>query len=74
MATIQWQQCVNTMLYIILKYGVYKLKSTVLPSSGGYILQYTPYGVYGLIVNEINEGIISIFILKNDILPVLGRT
>ena len=29
-------------------------------------------GVYGLIVNENNEGIISIIILKNDILPVLG--
>ena len=35
-------------------------------------MQYTHYGVYGLVVNEINEGIISIIILKNDILPVLG--
>ena len=29
-------------------------------------------GVYELIVNEINEGIMSIIIPKNDILPVLG--
>ena len=46
-----------------------KLNSTVLPSSKGYILQYTPYGEYKLIVNEINHGIISIIILKNSKLP-----
>ena len=37
----------------------------------GCISQYTRKGVHKL-VNEINEGIISILILKNNILPVLG--
>ena len=31
--------------YIILKYGVLKYNSTILPSSKGYISQYTPSGV-----------------------------
>ena len=62
----------NLVQYIILKYGILKLNSKVLPSSKGYSSQYTPYGVYRLIVNEINEGISSIIILKNVILPVLG--
>ena len=30
------------------------------------------WGVYGIIVNECNEGIISIIFFKNDILPLLG--
>ena len=50
--------------YIILKYGILKVYSTLLPSSEGYISQYTPKGVYRLIVNEINEGIISIKLLR----------
>ena len=58
--------------YIILMYGILKLNSTVLPSSEGYISQYTPKGVYRLIVNEINEGINWIIILNNDILSVQG--
>ena len=52
-----------------------KFNSTVLLSSRGYILLVTPlgaYGVYGLIVNEINEGIISIKSLKNYILSIWG--
>ena len=61
----------NIYQYIITKYGILKLNSTVVPSSNGYISQYTPSGVYMLIVNEINEIIISIIILKYDILPVL---
>ena len=48
--------------------GILILNSMVLPSSKGYISQYTSLEVYGLIINEINEGIISIMILKNDIL------
>ena len=47
----------------------FEINSTVLPSSEGYISQYR---VYGLIVNENNEGIISIISLKNYMLPVLG--
>ena len=50
--------------YIILNNGILKLNSSVLPSSKGYISQYTPYGVYGLIVNEINEVIVSLMIVK----------
>ena len=63
---------IKNIQYIIFKYGILKFNSTVIPSSEGYISHYTPNGVYWLIVNEINEGIISIIILKNDILPVLG--
>ena len=37
---------------------------SILPSSEAYILQYTPKGVYGLIVNETYEGIISFMIGK----------
>ena len=36
----------------------------ILPPSKGYNSQYTPQGVYGLIVNEIKEGIISLLIVK----------
>ena len=36
----------------------------ILPPSEGYNSQYTPSGVYGLIVNEIKEGIISLMIVK----------
>ena len=56
--------------YIILNNGILNLDSSVLPSSEGYIPQYTLYGVYGLIVNEINEVIISVMIVKNDIMSI----
>ena len=54
--------------YIILKYVIWKLNSTILPSNVAYISQYTPKGI----VNYINEGIISLMIHKsmNDILPI----
>ena len=45
-----------------MEYG--DLTLSILPSSEGYISGYTPQGVYGIIGNEINEGIISIMILK----------
>ena len=47
-----------------MEYGYFTL--AILPPSKGYISQYTPLGVYGLIVNEINinEGIISLLIVK----------
>ena len=61
-----------TVQYISLKYGISKFNSTVLPSSKGYISQYTPLGVYGLIVDKNKEGIISVIILANVILPILG--
>ena len=50
--------------YIILNNGILKLHSSVLPSNKGYISQYTPYGVYGLIGNEINGVVISLMIVK----------
>ena len=42
--------------YIILNNGILKSNSSIIPRSEGYITQYTPYGVYGLIVDENNEG------------------
>ena len=42
--------------YIILNHGIFNLNSSALPSSKGYISQYTTKEVYGLIVNEINKG------------------
>ena len=39
----------HIMQYIFLNNGIFKLNSSVFPSSGGYILQY------GLYVNVINE-------------------
>ena len=51
--------------FIILKYGILRLNSFVLPSSNGYISQSTPYWAYGLMVNEVNEGIIRIINIKN---------
>ena len=47
--------CEYTGQYIILKYEILKLNFTMLPLSKDYISQYTPKGLYGLIVNEINE-------------------
>ena len=47
-------QC-SAVHYIILNNGILKSNSSIFPKSKGYITQYTPYGVYGLIVNENNE-------------------
>ena len=41
------------------------LTLSILPPSEGYILMYTPSGVYGLIANETSERIIIIRILKS---------
>ena len=45
------------------KHGFVKMKENI-PPSEGYISQYTPKGVYGLIVNETYEGIISFMTAK----------
>ena len=65
-----------TVQYIILNNGILKLNSSVLPSSEGYISQYTPKGVYRLFANVINAGINSIggrlgmpFIIQREKLP-----
>ena len=50
--------------YIILHNRILKSNSSVFPRSEGYISQYTPYGVYGLIVNENNEVNISLTNVK----------
>ena len=50
----------STVQYIILNYVILKLNSSVTPSSKGYISQYTPWGVYRLIVSDINMVIISV--------------
>ena len=58
--------------YIILNNGILKSNSSIFSRSKGYITEYTPQGVYGLIVNENNEVNISLMIVKNDIMSVLG--
>ena len=50
--------------YIILNSGILKSNSTTFPWSEGHITQYTPQGVYGLIVTENNEVHISLVIVK----------
>ena len=50
--------------YILLNNGILKSNSSIFPRSEGYITQYTPWGVYGLIVNENNEVSISLGIVK----------
>ena len=40
------------------------LTLAILPPSEGYISQYTPEGVYIIIVNKNNKGNISIMIVK----------
>ena len=52
--------------------GTLKLISSVLPSSKGYISQYTPQGAYKRIFNDVNQVIISLMIVKNYIGFVLG--
>ena len=58
--------------YIILNNGILKSNSLVFPRSKGYISQHTPYGVYGLIVYEMNEVNIILIIVKNYIMSVWG--
>ena len=50
--------------YIILNNGIMKLNSLVLPSSEGYISQYTPKGVNRLMFDLNNEVIITLMIVK----------
>ena len=53
-----------TVHYIILNNGILKSNSSIFPRSEWYITQYTPFGVYGLIVNDNNEVNISLMIVK----------
>ena len=55
--------------YIILNNGILKSNSSVFPRSKGYISQYTPEGVYWLIVHEINEVNIILLIVKMILCP-----
>ena len=50
--------------YIILNNGILKSNSSIFPRSQGYITQYTPQGVYRLIVNKNNEVNIFLMIVK----------
>ena len=50
--------------YIIHNNGILKSNSSIFPWSEGYITQYTPKGVYKLLVNENNEVNISLVIVK----------
>ena len=50
--------------HIILNNEILKSNSIIFPRSEGYITQYTPLGVYRLIVNENNEVNISIMMVK----------
>ena len=45
------------------------LTLAILPQSEGYISQYTPWGVYEVIVNKNNEGIINSMIVKMIFCP-----
>ena len=54
----------STVHYIILNNGILKSNSTIFPWSKGFITQYTPWGLYGLIVDENNEVNISLMIVK----------
>ena len=55
---------INIKLYIILNSEILQFNSSVLPSSKGYISQYTPYVLYAQITHDINEVIISLRIVK----------
>ena len=50
--------------YIILNNGILKSNPSVFPWSEGYIYQYTPLVVYGLIINKKNEVNIILMIGK----------
>ena len=52
----------------------WELTLAILLQSEGYITQYTPQGVYWLIVNEINEGIMSLMIVKMVYCPYYDLT
>ena len=52
----------------------WELTLATLPQSKGYITQYTPQGVFWLIVNEINEGIMSLMIVKMVYCPYYDLT
>ena len=73
---LELQSCVYSTVYIIhyiiLNNGTLKSNSSIFPRSEGYITQYTPSGVFGLIDNENNEVNISLIIVKSDILSMLG--
>ena len=58
------QVCVCHRQYIIINNGILKSNCTIFPRSEGYITQYTPSGVYGIIVNENNEVNISLMTVK----------
>ena len=60
--------------YIILKNEILRFNSFNITSKRGYISQYTPQGVYGLIGNEINEEIISFIIVKMIYCPYQDST
>ena len=53
-----------TVHYIIHNNGILKSNTTIFPRSKGYITQYTPLGVYRLIVNKNNAVKISLMIVK----------
>ena len=63
-AVLNTEYCSEPHLYMLqyIKMEYWDLTLTILPPSKGYISQYTVYGVYRLIVSEINEGITSLFI------------
>ena len=64
----------NMMQYAILKDEILKFNFSILPPSKGYISQYTPWGVYGLIVIETYEGIFSFMTVKMIYCPYQDST
>ena len=60
----EWPGLAHINHYIILNNGILKSNSSLFPRSEGYISQYTPWGVYGLILHEINEVNIILMIVK----------
>ena len=50
------------------------LNSSALPSSEGYISQYTPQGVYGIILDQIIEVIITLMIVRMIFCPYQDST
>ena len=53
-----------TVNYIILNNGILKSNSLIFPQSEGYITQYTPLGVYGVLINDNYEVNIGLMIVK----------
>ena len=60
---VQYKSAI-TVQYIIFNNGILEFNSLILASSEGNISHYTPYGVYRVIFNEIDEVIISLMIVK----------